>query len=94
MGDARLGIQDQNLYRAQPFVIAVITVTAALMLTLSQQTYMSTYLVLGLATAYLRLTDASTVLKWFRVDFLLIKRLAIASVSFLVGINIFVRLFN
>ena len=94
LGIAKEEITDPNLRRARPLMMAVTAGFAMLMMTLSQTYYMSTYMLLGLATAYLRLSNAHDILPSFRVGFPLVKRLTLFSISFLVVFYIFVRLFK
>ncbi|MCX7114019.1 MAG: O-antigen ligase family protein [Proteobacteria bacterium] len=94
MGVSRAEIVDTHLQWAQPFLMAITAGIATLILTLSQTYYISTYMVLGLATAYLRVTNAPKILTGYRVNLSLMMRLARVSLLFLVGLYIFVRLFN
>ncbi|MFZ4698713.1 MAG: hypothetical protein ACOYMG_01560 [Candidatus Methylumidiphilus sp.] len=74
-------------------MMALITGLATLFMTVSQTYYMSTYMVFGLVTAYLRVTNAPNILG-YRLDFTLIKRLSFAAIAFIVGIHIFVQKFK
>jgi len=94
LGAARGEIADPSLRRAQPFMMAITAGFATLLMTITQTYYMSTYMLLGLATAYLHTTNATNILPGFRVGFPLVKRLALFSMSFLVVFYIFVRLFK
>ena len=90
MGSVHTEIEDINLRRAQPFMMALLAGIATLLMTLSQTYYMSTYMIFGLANAYLRVTNAPQLLG-YRMNFPLVKRLSVATIIFLVGIYIFVN---
>lgn len=61
-----------------------------MLMTVSETYYMSTYMIFGLATAYLRITNAPKILG-YRLNFTLIKRLSFATLLFIGGIYIFVQ---
>ncbi len=90
LGGLREEITDSNLRHAQPFMLALTAGLATLYMTISQTYYMSTYMILGLVTAYLRVSHASQIVG-YRLDSSLIKRLALATIVFLAGIYIFVQ---
>ena len=94
MGDYRSQITDPSMRRMQPYVMAVTTSSATLMMTVSQTYYTSTYLILGMATAYLKITNASNILQGFRVNSLFFKRLTILGVCFITALYIFVQAFK
>jgi O-antigen ligase len=90
MGNIREKIADPNLRNAQPFMLALIAGLATLFMTISQTYYMSTYMIFGLVTAYLHVTNAPKLLG-YRLDFNLIKRLSFATIAFLAALYIFVQ---
>lgn len=94
MGRVREEIADPDLRRAQPFVMGIVASAAALMLTVTQTYYMSTYMIFGLATAYLRVADSPKLLKDYRLNSSFVKRLVSMSILFLIGVYVFVRLFR
>ncbi len=73
--------------------MAITAGLATQLLTLSENLYMSTYMVLGLVTAYLRLINLPKILG-FRVNSALIKRFALINIATLVGLYTFIRLFK
>ncbi|MFZ4700439.1 MAG: O-antigen ligase family protein [Candidatus Methylumidiphilus sp.] len=85
---------DPNIRRAQSIMMALTAGIATLLLTLSQTFYMTTYMIFGLITAYLRITNASKILIGFRVDSSFIKRLLLAGILFLAVLFLFVRFFK
>ena len=90
LGKVRTAITDINLRHAQPFMMALVAGNATLYMTISQTYYMSTYMLFGLVTAYLRLTDAPKILG-YRMNSALAKRLSFATIAFLIGIYVFVQ---
>lgn len=94
MGGIRADIADPTLQWAQYVMIALLSGIATLMLTLSQTYYITTYMIFGLVTAYLRVSNASNILGDYRVDSTLIKRLMLTSIIVIMGIYVFVQLFR
>lgn len=94
MGGIHTEGMDPNIRRAQSIMMALTAGIATLLLTLSQTFYMTTYMIFGLITAYLRITNASKILIGFRVDSSFIKRLLLAGILFLAVLFLFVRFFK
>ncbi len=81
-----------GLKRLLPCVTAVLVGFAASMLSLSRNYMVPTYLVLGLATAYVRIAAGQTQPLPLKFDSWFLKRLAFGSVFFLAVVYVFVRL--
>ncbi len=94
VGGARSEIADRGLRDLQPYLLGAVSAFAAGLLTLSLCYLVPTYLVLGLASAYLacaaphHLTVALP-----RFDGVAVRRLAVLSVGFLGSLYVFVRVF-
>ncbi|OAI48123.1 hypothetical protein AYO44_07995 [Planctomycetaceae bacterium SCGC AG-212-F19] len=80
-----------SLQRLRPYVLAILAAYAMGMMTLSRAYIAPTYLVLGLATAYLSMATRAAPLVLPRFDFALVRRLALASVAFILIIHVFVK---
>jgi hypothetical protein len=87
------GTVNRSLERLWPYLLAIVTAYAVSLLSLSRPYTVSTYVVFGLAAAYGRMAFGSRVSSGLRLDVRFSCRLAFASVSFLVGIYLFVRTF-
>lgn len=86
-------LADPQLDRLKPYLLAMLVAYTAGILTLSRSYNPTTYLVLGLVTAYLGLESEPETRPAFRFDAAFVRRLAVVSVCFLVGIYVYVRLF-
>jgi O-antigen ligase len=82
-----------ELARMRPYLLAAIAGYAGAMLTLSRNYIVPTYLILGLAAAYLRFVQASVPLPELKLNQRMVGRLAVASVAFLACTYVFVRVF-
>lgn len=82
-----------ELRRMQPYLLAIVVGYGAAMLTLSREGVVPTYMILGLAAVGLRLAE------WYglpvvpRFNAQLVKRVVLASASFIAGTYIFIRVF-
>ena len=74
-----------------PYLTALLAGSAVSMFSLSRNYFVPTYLVLGLATAYVQIACGQTQLLPLRFDAWFLKRLALGGVCFLAAIYIFVR---
>jgi len=90
-GDA--AIANAELHRLRPYLLAVVAAAAVGMMSLTRTYTVPTYLVIGLAAAYLQAAGTSAALPAFAVDGRLVGRLALVSVSFLVCTYMFINLF-
>jgi O-antigen ligase len=93
MGRPGAPIADPVLARLRPYVIAIIAAYGAGLLSLSRAYVAPTYMVLGLASACVRLTSASWPTPVVRCDARLAVNLVLVSVASLVGIYLFIRVF-
>ncbi|MEX2119543.1 MAG: O-antigen ligase family protein [Pirellulales bacterium] len=93
LGSPSLEIADPDLRRMRPYLLAMLVTYAASMLSLSRAYIAPTYLILGLATAYLGMMSAEPRPEPLRFDRRLLSRLALASVAFLACTYVFIRLF-
>jgi len=93
LGNARTEIADQNLQQMQPFMMALTAGISFLLISLSQTYYISTYMILGLLTAYMQLSKASNIFRDIRVGSTLMKRIGLANLSFALVMYIFTRIF-
>jgi hypothetical protein len=78
--------------RLRPYLLAILVGSAMCMLTLSLNYIVPTYMVLGLATAYLAVALPRTARPVVSLDIPLLQRLAVVSVGFLAASYVFVRL--
>jgi putative inorganic carbon (hco3(-)) transporter len=83
-----LGDADPGLARLQPVFLAVIIAYAIGLLALSRGYTISTYLILGLAAAYINLTPRA---RPFRLNFGFIQQLMVASILFVAATYLFIR---
>lgn len=98
LGLYRLGQQPgprghAGLERLRPFVLTLLTGYAAGMLSLSRAYVVPTYMVFGLATAYVRLASAPGRAPVVRLNGRLGLTLALASLAYLASLYVFVRMF-
>ncbi len=91
LGRHRARIADPEVRRLGPFVLAILAGYAAGMLSSSRNYAMPTYMLLGVAAAYLRLAGAPALLPAFRVGPRSAARLALVSVVVLAAIQVYVR---
>lgn len=77
-----------------PFLLAIIAAYAVGLLSLSRSYVVPTYLILGLATVYAKITVVYPPLPSLRVDMRLVQRLAVVGVCFLAASYVFVRVFT
>jgi O-antigen ligase len=81
------------LYRFRPFLLAIVASYAMGLMSLSRSYVVTTYLILGLVTAYVRLREQNLPGPLLLFNLRLIGRLAICTVVFLGSIYFCVRLF-
>ena len=93
LGRARVPTADPQLARLRPYLITIVAAYAAGLLSLSRAYIVPTYMVLGLASAYVRLASPYLPAAALRFDGQLVGRLLVASAASVVGIYIFVRIF-
>jgi O-antigen ligase len=86
-------IRDPELRRLRPYLAAIVAAYMAGMLTLSRCYIQPTYMVLGLATVYFRLTARYPALPAPGFDLKLFLRLGLASGTVLAALYLFVRVF-
>jgi O-antigen ligase len=86
-------VADPGLTRLRPYLITIVAAYAAGMLSLSRGYVVPTYMVLGLATAYIRLASPYRSLPVLPFNGRLILGLILVSAASLVGIYVFVRVF-
>jgi O-antigen ligase len=79
--------------RLAPFSLAVVVAFAVGLLSLTRAYTASTYLIVGLTIAFVRVARETTDLPPLRLDFRLASRLALVSVAFIAGVYVFVRTF-
>jgi O-antigen ligase len=82
---------DPDLARLRPYIVAAVAGYAAGLISLSRAYTVPTYLVVGIAAAYLNLCPGRPVT---RLNATMVLRLATASVLFLMATNIFVRVMS
>jgi hypothetical protein len=87
-------VADASLRRFQPYLLAVVTSFFVGLLSLSRQYTLTTYLLFGLVTAYLKIAKPAPAAApaWMRVGRPLLSQLAVVSVLFLGALYVFVRL--
>lgn len=90
-GSPQVYILDPEQRRLRPFIMALTAGYAANMLTLSRLVHQPTYLVLGLAMIYLRVTPIYPPQPDLRMRWRLVGRFALVSVCFLTVMYIYVR---
>jgi hypothetical protein len=81
------------LRRLAPFILAVVVACAVGLLSLTRAYVASTYIIVGLAVAYVTVAKKATALPPLRLNLRLAGRLALVSGAFLVGVYLFVRTF-
>jgi O-antigen ligase len=92
LGRDRVHIADDHMRQLRPFLVAALIAYAAGMMFLSRSYVVPTYLMLGLAAAYLRVVPTSPPLPPIRMSVSLLGRAALIGVLFVVAIHAFVRL--
>ena len=93
LGRPDVVIPDPGMRRLRPYIMAAVAGYAVGMASLSRSDVVPTYLVLGLANSYLRLTHAQPASACPRFDGPLVRRFIGASVVFFALIYAFVRVF-
>lgn len=93
MQKVEYAINDHELRQLRPYVLAILAGYAVSMLSLSRAYVAPTYLVMGLAAVWLRLADVQSLLPDVCFDGRMAKRMATASVLFLVGTYVIIRVF-
>lgn len=86
-------ILDEDQRRLHPFVSAALTAYAVGLLSLSLVFVIPTYVMLGLASVYVRMTPSWPPPPPLRLDGKALGRVALAGVAFLIATYVFVRLF-
>jgi hypothetical protein len=84
---------DPEQRRLAPYLLGVVACYFVGMLSLSLSYVTSTYVIFGIAAAYMRVTVVYPPLPSLRFDFPMARRLAFASVLFLAGLVVFIRIF-
>jgi hypothetical protein len=80
-----------GLHRLLPYVTAMLAGFAVSMFSLSRNYVVPTYMVLGLATAYVQIAGGQAQPLPLRFDSRFLKRLAVAGVAFIAFIYVFIR---
>ncbi len=93
LGDRKVEIRDPRLRVLRPFLLAMLSAFAASMITLTRCYVEPTYLVIGLAAAFLELAVTRRPLPRLRFNYALVSRLATASMGLLAAAYVFVRVF-
>lgn len=93
MGTEGRRIVDPELRRLHPYLTGAIAGYATGMLSLTLNYIVPTYMILGLAAAFCRMTVTQPPVLATRFDLQLVGRFAGIAVLFLVGLTVFVRLF-
>lgn len=93
LGERKVEILDPRLRALRPFLLAMLSAYAASMVTLTRCYVEPTYLVIGLAAAFLDLAVPQRRLPPLRFNYALVSRLATASMGLLVVAYAFVRVF-
>jgi hypothetical protein len=91
LGSRQIFIVDAELRRLRPFVLTLLGGYGAGLLSLSRVVIPSTYLILGVAAAYLQMVVSQPPLPKTRFSTRLVVRLALVSMAFLVLSYLFVR---
>jgi hypothetical protein len=92
-GSRQVHIRDAELRRVRPYLMAIVAAYAACMLSLSRAYITPTYMVLGLAEAYLQMATAAVPLSPARFGARHVVRLVLVSLAFVAASYLFVRLF-
>lgn len=93
LGARGVVIRDPQLAALRPFFLAMLSAYAASMITLTRCYVEPTYLVLGLAAAFLELAHTRRPLPAMRFNYALVSQLAMGSMAFLAVAYTFVRTF-
>jgi putative inorganic carbon (HCO3(-)) transporter len=83
---------DTDLRRFQPYLLAVVVSFAVGYMSLSRGYSLTTYLVFGLVTAFMRLSDPRPAAPWLKLGPALLAQLASVSLVFIAAIYLFIRL--
>jgi O-antigen ligase len=86
-------IADPEVRRLQPYMLAIVACYLTGMLTLTRCYVPPTYLIFGLAAAYIRLVAQCSPVQIDRVSFRLLMRMSIASCALIAAIYLFCRVF-
>ncbi len=82
---------DRQLWRFRPYLLSIVVGTIVGMLTSTRTYHLPTYMVLGLAACYVRLTaDVAPVLP-IKFDMRLVRKLTIIGIVFLVATHLYIR---
>jgi O-antigen ligase len=93
LGRRQAAVRDPELRRLRPYLLAIVTAYMVGMLTLSRCYIQPTYMVLGLATVYLRLTSKYQAIRVQCFDGKLCRQMVLVSGTVLAGFYLFVRVF-
>jgi putative inorganic carbon (hco3(-)) transporter len=93
LGQRDVRIVDPRMRALRPFILAMVAAYAVSMVTLTRCYVVPTYLVLGLAAAYLDLARTERPLPCVRFNGLLARRLVMGSTVFLMFAYVFIRTF-
>jgi hypothetical protein len=91
LGSNQVQILDSEQRRLRPYFLAIIAGYATSMLTLSRFGIVPTYMMLGLAASYLRVTKVFPPLADLRFNSKLVRRVVLLSILFLIVTYIYVR---
>jgi O-antigen ligase len=92
LGNKRPATVDPELWRLRPYVLSIVAGTIVGMLTSTRTYTLPTYMVLGLAAAYIRLTADAVPDAHLRVNKLIIRKLCLASLLVFMTTYIYIRL--
>ena len=92
LGSRRVTLPDADMRRLQPYILASLAAFATSEMSLTNFFHVVTYVMFGLATAYIRLADPSPPLPDLLLNRRLICRTILYSGLFLVGFYVYVRL--
>jgi hypothetical protein len=93
IGPSMTRASDADLLRLRPYLMAIVAGYAAGMMSLSRTYVVPTYLILGLAAAYIEIARGQAALNLPKVSTRLTARLVMLGGGFLIGTYAFVRLF-
>ncbi|HVX15443.1 MAG TPA: O-antigen ligase family protein [Pirellulales bacterium] len=94
LGQAGRRFADADMGRLQPYLLAALTGFATGMMSLERIEVVPTYLMLGLASAYLALAHTRPPFVGTQFDGKLVKRVLLYSIVFLITVYVFVRVFS
>ena len=92
LGTRQFQILDPEQRRLRPYILAIIAGYVTSMLTLSRFTIVPTYMILGIAASYFRVTRVYPPLVEMRFNSKLVRRFILVSVVFLIATYFYVRL--